>query len=71
MNNIGLNDRIVRILVGLVLVFLTLVGVIGVWGWVGLILLVTGFMRFCPVYKMIGYRTTPKENLTKDPKEIS
>ncbi|SMC32472.1 YgaP family membrane protein [Polynucleobacter kasalickyi] len=61
MNNIGLNDRIVRIVVGLMLVFLTLISVIGVWGWVGLILIVTGLMRFCPAYKILGFKTTPKE----------
>jgi len=66
MNNVGLNDRIVRIVVGLALVFLTLLNIIGVWGWVGLILIVTGFMRFCPAYKIIGYRTTPKETTPKE-----
>lgn len=61
MNNVGFNDRILRVVVGLVLVFLTLTGVIGVWGWVGLILIVTGLMRFCPAYKIIGFKTTPKD----------
>ncbi len=61
MNNIGLNDRILRIVVGSVLVLLTFLGVIGVWGWLGLILIVTGLMRFCPAYRLIGYKTTPKD----------
>jgi len=61
MNNIGVNDRIVRVVVGIVLVFLTLVNVIGVWGWIGLILIVTGLMQFCPAYKIIGFKTTPKD----------
>ena len=35
MNNIGLNDRILRVITGSVLVFLTFLGVIGVWGLLG------------------------------------
>jgi len=61
MNNIGLNDRILRVVAGSVLVFLTFLGVIGVWGWLGLILIVTGLMRFCPAYRLIGFKTTPKD----------
>jgi hypothetical protein len=61
MNNIGLNDRILRIVVGSVLVFLSFIGVIGEWGLLGVILIVTGLMRFCPAYRLIGYKTTPKD----------
>ena len=47
--NIGTLDRTLRIAVGLCLIVLSLLGVIGVWGWVGLVPLATGAVRFCTV----------------------
>ena len=37
-------DRALRIIVGLVLLWLTLNGNIGLWGWVGVVLLLTGLV---------------------------
>lgn len=55
--NIGTIDRGLRIVAGLLLIGLSLSGVIGVWGWVGLVPLVTGLFRFCPVYTVLGIKT--------------
>jgi hypothetical protein len=55
--NIGTIDRSLRIVVGLILIGLSLSGVIGVWGWIGLVLLATGIFRFCPVYTLLGIKT--------------
>ena len=55
--NIGTIDRSLRIVVGLVLIGLSLSGVIGVWGWIGLVPLGTGIFRFCPVYTLLGIKT--------------
>lgn len=55
--NIGSIDRAIRIVVGLALIAATLTGAIGPWGWLGLIPLVTGVFRFCPVYLPFGVRT--------------
>ncbi len=52
--NVGTVDRAIRILVGLTLIGATLMGWIGVWGWVGLIPLATGVFRFCPAYVAFG-----------------
>ena len=52
--NVGGIDRALRIAVGLVLVGLTASGIIGVWGWVGIVPLATGLVRFCPLYPMLG-----------------
>ena len=41
-SNVGGIDRILRIVIGLVLIGLTLTGTIGVWGWVGVLPLATG-----------------------------
>ena len=57
--NVGGIDRILRIVVGIVLIALTLMGTIGVWGWVGIVPLVTGLFKFCPLYSIIGMNTCP------------
>ena len=58
-SNVGGIDRILRIVAGAVLIALTLMGTIGVWGWVGVVLLVTGLFKFCPVYPLLGMNTCP------------
>jgi len=55
--NIGKVDRALRIIVGLVLIGLSLSGVIGWWGRLGLIALVTAFVSFCPLYAMLKINT--------------
>lgn len=55
--NIGSTDRIARIVLGALLVILALTGTIGAWGWLGLILLGTAFVKFCPIYKVLGMST--------------
>ena len=55
--NIGTIDRVVRILAGLVLIGLAFSGTIGVWGYVGVVLLLTGIVRVCPAYSILGVNT--------------
>ena len=57
--NVGGIDRILRILVGIVLIALTLTGTIGAWGWIGLVPLATGIFKFCPAYKIFNIKTCP------------
>lgn len=52
-------DRFLRVSVGLILVGLTLSGMIGVWGWIGVLPLLTGTLRFCPAYAIFGLQTCP------------
>ncbi|AGG32928.1 Putative transmembrane protein [beta proteobacterium CB] len=52
--NVGGIDRILRISVGIVLVALAANGVVGWWGWIGLIPMATGIFRFCPAYPLLG-----------------
>lgn len=59
--NVGGIDRIARILVGLFLIALTLTGTIGVWGWIGVVPLITGAMKFCPLYTLLGMSTCPMD----------
>ncbi len=55
--NVGSIDRSIRILLGVTLIGLALFGVIGAWGWLGVIPLATGLFRFCPAYLPFGLRT--------------
>lgn len=59
--NVGGIDRILRIVAGLALIGLTLAGVIGVWGWIGIVPLVTGLFKFCPLYTVLGMNTCPMD----------
>lgn len=54
--NVGKPDKIVRIILGVVIIGL------GAyfrswWGIVGLVPLLTGFMNFCPIYHILGIGT--------------
>lgn len=55
--NIGSIDRTIRIVAGLVLIAAVLLGLIGPWGWIGVIPLATGIFRFCPAYLPFGIST--------------
>jgi len=57
--NVGSIDRALRVIVGLVLIGLTLSGMIGVWGWIGIIPIATGLFSFCPLYTLLGMNTCP------------
>ncbi|MDR2881579.1 MAG: DUF2892 domain-containing protein [Azoarcus sp.] len=55
--NVGCIDRILRVTLGLALIALAATGTVGWWGWLGAIPLVTGLIRFCPVYPLLGFKT--------------
>jgi hypothetical protein len=57
--NVGMLDRIARALLGLVLIALTLTGAIGVWGWIGVVPLLTAAIGNCPLYGVLGLSTCP------------
>jgi hypothetical protein len=57
--NVGTLDRIARALLGIVLLALTLTGTIGVWGWIGVVPLVTAAIGNCPLYSVLGFSTCP------------
>ncbi len=58
--NIGNADRIARIILGVVLIALVFVGPKAAWGWIGLVPLLTGLVRWCPLYRLIGVNTCGK-----------
>ena len=55
--NMATWDRAARVVVGLALIALTLTGVIGVWGWIGVIPVATGLIGNCPLYSILGFST--------------
>ena len=55
--NIGPTDRLLRIVVGIALLSLVFVGPHTAWGWLGLVPLATGLLRFCPLYTVLGIRS--------------
>ncbi|MCB1975042.1 MAG: DUF2892 domain-containing protein [Burkholderiaceae bacterium] len=57
--NVGSWDRVLRVLVGLVLIALAATGTVGLWGWIGVIPVATGLFGFCPAYSLLGIKTCP------------
>ena len=57
--NVGGLDRILRIAGGIVLIALAAMGVVGVWGWIGVVPLLTGLIGWCPAYPLLGISTCP------------
>ena len=64
--NVGNTDRILRVILGLILITLPFVDVFaplsaGAFKWlliiVGLVLVATAGMRFCPLYRIFGIQT--------------
>jgi hypothetical protein len=52
--NVGNTDRIVRTILGAVLIGATVSGLIGGWGWLGVVLLATAAFSYCPIYAVLG-----------------
>lgn len=55
--NVGTVDRLLRIVAGLVLIALAATGMVGAWGYIGIVPLLTGLFRFCPAYTLLGMNT--------------
>jgi hypothetical protein len=56
-SNAGKIDRILRIIVGAVLIGNVFTGLQTPIGWLGIILVVTGLFGTCPVYSILGINT--------------
>lgn len=58
--NVGNIDRALRMLVGLALIALATSGAIGIWGYIGIVPLLTGMAARCPLYSILGISTTSR-----------
>lgn len=63
--NEGALDRGLRILAGLVMLSLVVIGPQSLWGLIGVVPLATGLIGHCPAYSLFGFRTcspdTPRD----------
>ena len=64
--NVGLQDRLIRMTIGLFFLIIGLNnGITTLWGIilavVGLVSVVTGAVSFCPAYKIIGFNSKDSE----------
>ncbi len=56
--NVGGVDRLLRMVAGVALIVLAIFGLIGSWGYIGIVPLATGIFRFCPAYSLIGFKSS-------------
>jgi len=66
MKNVGGIDKILRIIVGLALIAMVFIGPKTVWGWIGIVPLITGLFNFCPLYPLIGINTCKTNTNTEE-----
>jgi len=57
MTNEGTLDRTLRVIAGLAILSLTVIGPHTLWGLVGAVPLLTGLVGFCPLYRALNIRT--------------
>jgi hypothetical protein len=57
LKNVGAVDRTIRVVAGIALIVAAIAGLIGPWGWIGVVPLATGLFRFCPAYLPFGMST--------------
>jgi len=50
-------DRVLRIVVGVILVSFAVVGPRAAWGYIGLLPILTGVVGMCPIYSLFGVDT--------------
>ncbi len=55
--NLGKLDRWARFAIGALLIAFAVAGTIGLWGFLGAILVGTAFVNFCPIYRVFGFKT--------------
>ena len=56
-NNIGKTDRIIRVILGVLLIGNVFFALQHPIGWLGVILVLTGLAGICPVYSLLGINT--------------
>ena len=54
-------ERVIRIVVGITLLSMVFVGPQTMWGWIGLVPLLTGMAGTCPAYSIFGISTCARD----------
>lgn len=60
-SNVGGIDKVLRIVVGAGLIGVTVAGFLPVWGYIGVVPLLTGLLGWCPLYPLLGINTCPNK----------
>jgi hypothetical protein len=60
-HNVGKTDKYLRIGAGIALIGLAATGIIGAWGFIGILPLGTGMLNTCPAYTLTGIDTSTSE----------
>lgn len=60
--NVGSIDKTLRIVLGLGLLSLTVIGPKTMWGLIGVVPLMTGAFSFCPFYPLLGISTCRRKH---------
>jgi hypothetical protein len=58
--NVGVNDGFLRLFIGAILLAFVFFGPKISWGWIGVLGIITGFLRWCPLYMLAGISTYRK-----------
>lgn len=61
-SNVGNLDRTIRIGIGALLIGLVFADIIGPWGYIGVVPLLTGLFRTCPAYSLLGMSSCPMKS---------
>lgn len=55
-------ERVLRVIIGIVLLSLVFVGPKTLWGLIGIVPLATGLAGTCPLYTLLGINTCPAKS---------
>ena len=53
--NVGGIDKILRVILGVALIAAAATGALPVWGYIGIVPLVTGLVTSCEIYTVLGF----------------
>jgi uncharacterized membrane protein HdeD (DUF308 family) len=56
-HNVGKTDRIIRVILGALLIGNVFFALQHPIGWIGVILIITGIAGICPLYSLLGVNT--------------
>lgn len=56
-HNVGKTDRMIRIVLGILMIGNVFFALQHPIGWIGVVLLVTGIAGICPLYSLLGINT--------------
>lgn len=58
MKNVGPVDRVIRVILGVAILAYFAFGTWSAWGFLGILLVATGLVGYCPLYSLLHIRTS-------------